>query len=154
VALERDDSLGYSSENGYVQLPKQTLNPRPSTTDHWSTSAVAQNPAPPTAKPDSSIPESMVPPWVSPFPDHFVAPWSDDKSLGSGYIGRIRRNRTRAQGHRLGKSTSPRWSIHHHHRRSLGRGRSLEMGWIMSCNRGRVDRSRASLGRAGPVVER
>jgi hypothetical protein len=80
-----DDSMGYSSDTGYVRLPKQTPNPRPSTTDDWSTSAASPNPAPPTANLYSSIPDSVEPPWVSTFPDHFVPPWSDDESLGSGY---------------------------------------------------------------------
>jgi hypothetical protein len=96
-----DDTLGYSSDVGFHQLPKQPPNPKKDPdptyafTSPWlwrtgsvhvpvpmrgSTSAVE---ASSTANPDPvSSTESPSQSWVaSTLPNHFVAPWSDDESL-------------------------------------------------------------------------
>ena len=98
-----DDSLGYSSDMGFHQLPKQTPNPNrgPDPTyaftgpSLWRTGSV-HVPVPmrgstgaveasSTANPDLvSSTESPSQSWVaSTHPDHFVVPWSDDESLPS-----------------------------------------------------------------------
>ena len=81
-----DDSIGYSSDEGYVKLPK--MKPKP--VDPWQSVDPNPNPNPApkpafsTANPNPSM-EPQSPQWVqTPEFNNFIPPWSDELSMGTG----------------------------------------------------------------------